>query len=136
MLLAAALALAPSALGTYVSKIGMVGAGGMRTSLSLVATGEFSYSSRGCFKNETRMGLFRQRGDVVELTEVEAQGTNRSMPKRLFRLVQHGGDLYLLDDRELRAITRGEATYDMSLKRQSEAVSPSLSAPPTVEDPS
>lgn len=102
MLLIAYLPLAKTSLGIYDSKIGIPGAGGILSTITLGSEGEYHYRNRGCFTDKTAEGRFEMTPGFVTLhppTSFKGSGDAWTRDWR-FRIVPFKGSMYLVEEKD------------------------------------
>jgi len=132
MLLPALYTIGQSYLGTYDSTIGLPGAGGVKSTISLEAGGAYQYRNRGCFSDVSATGRYRIGPGFVTLQPPSTyeKGARAWDETRCFRIVWEKGDAYLLEEKDLPAFAESAAKGD--LKHSTffvKAQAPTLSLP-------
>ena len=111
-LLVLSVASAPAVVGTYETRFGRVGSGGISRTLTLRSDKSFTYRSRGCFTQLDQVGTYRQNEDLIVLARPDAEPTT-------YRLVSHDTALYLVEKEEKTSLNAGDLPYELVLKRRS-----------------
>ncbi len=102
MITLALLSLGQLYVGAYQSKIGLPGAGGMLTSITLGREGSYEYRQRGCFSNVIARGSFRRLSGSVSLLPPSSfsGGGGAWQEDRRFRIAPFNGSLYLVEEKD------------------------------------